>query len=681
MKSIEKNKRFLAILGAGLVLFGVGMGSMRQSVAYAESVTVADFDKTSVEEDLKNFDLEEYVKYLAGATNPSVINFQEYCFTEYGLYETYYGLYLYVCVPTGAAISPSGHYANIAVEYDDKGEPSRYENVPITLLDTWGGTGLNKIHKFKIQRKEDTAQKKYDFLDMAKSYADKHEGKRRYDIAGVQLRYDKSDADYVMDGTFGRTYTFEGYGKGMSDASVVESTLKSSYTQSRTLELEVNHTYWRNLEDLNLYQEEINSVYFSLPANYCKDNDFVNLTAIDAEWWEYKTKPIFVTSDTNAYDALLSRRGIDMSDYENMSDPDFKWRVLWEEEITSQNILVHGHMHTKGNHYFGHSYNGYADNQWNYLLKYCWDCAEPLARMDWLLKVEDKDFTLRENWKVSNDELVAYINEYTQAFSGSNSILEGTVSEETPNGVAKGLFIDTVDKGRKRGYNRKEITPDDEEFIITSTQTQSWWQKIWGDFSIETNIDSMSPIVVLDKSSFNGIDDHLDFAKKYYVNEEDALEVYNYCYSAVYDEEKSPVLFRFAVTDYYASAARFDKDGNLELSKIDGYVAQETMFFNFDIISLTFEDLDGEEHVVSVVSDPTTIINGLDPAPGIEDVPEEGLWDKLVRSVLEWWVSLTDGKNKFLTILKIIGGVLGAVAILWVISVVVNLFRSIFGKK
>ena len=103
------------------------------------------------------------------------------------------------------------------------------------------------------------------------------------------------------------------------------------------------------------------------------------------------------------------------------------------------------------------------------------------------------------------------------------------------------------------------------------------------------------------------------FSSTYYVKMSDAATVKKYVIDSLTKGER-PVLFRFAVTDFYASTARFDKH-DLALSAKDGYVAQETVFLDFDVISLTFRDEKSVDKVIPVCASPIDIINGTE-APG-----------------------------------------------------------------
>jgi hypothetical protein len=106
-----------------------------------------------------------------------------------------------------------------------------------------------------------------------------------------------------------------------------------------------------------------------------------------------------------------------------------------------------------------------------------------------------------------------------------------------------------------------------------------------------------------------------------------------YCYSEQ-AKNNTVFLFRFAVTDYFA--------GNLEINIYpdryhgDTYMAQETMFFNFDIIQLTF-NRDGIYKIIPVVSSPINIINDVTPpleGDGWLDFIKDSDWFKNLLMIL-----------------------------------------------
>ena len=104
-----------------------------------------------------------------------------------------------------------------------------------------------------------------------------------------------------------------------------------------------------------------------------------------------------------------------------------------------------------------------------------------------------------------------------------------------------------------------------------------------------------------------------DFAAQYYLNPNDAGKIYDYVQESVSKNERV-VFFHFAKTVYYASSGMLDYTDDIALSQEDAYVAQMTMFLDFDLISLTFR-LNSQDTVVGVVASPMDIINGVEAPP------------------------------------------------------------------
>ena len=77
------------------------------------------------------------------------------------------------------------------------------------------------------------------------------------------------------------------------------------------------------------------------------------------------------------------------------------------------------------------------------------------------------------------------------------------------------------------------------------------------------------------------------------------------------DEKERVVFFRFAVTDYFASEMEV-VHGAPNVTHGEVYAARETVFLDFDVIQLTFND-SGDLTVIPVVADPIDIINPITP--------------------------------------------------------------------
>ena len=83
------------------------------------------------------------------------------------------------------------------------------------------------------------------------------------------------------------------------------------------------------------------------------------------------------------------------------------------------------------------------------------------------------------------------------------------------------------------------------------------------------------------------------------------------------DDEKVVILFRFATSDYYSapvSIVELGKGflGSDKTTNGQAYMAWESVFFDFDVIELTF-NREGKYTVIPAVSRPIDMINGLTP--------------------------------------------------------------------
>ena len=183
----------------------------------------------------------------------------------------------------------------------------------------------------------------------------------------------------------------------------------------------------------------------------------------------------------------------------------------------------------------------------------------------------------------------------------------------------------------------------------------------------------------------NGSDEEI--ADRLYINERDVdtfKEYYN-----TYKDTHHIVLFRFANTDYLSRAAGYwlDRNGDEKLTnderifedQTQAYVCSETVFLNFDIISLTFND-NGEYRVFPVVSDPIDVVGDIEsPADSefAEDLEEFGqavkdFFDRIADWFKESWESIKIA-------LIVIGAVIAVILLVWIITKVIGLFTG--GKK
>lgn len=576
------------------------------------------FDSTSVLEDLSDIDLSQYP--AGTGEDLQLIRFMEYGFM--GNSSENYGLYVYVYNPEKIELSTreGSNTVNIATAYVG-GKPSEYANVDLKLCDYSTGVYSKLFYKFRIVGDEIDkiyANAKASELSLAK---------RRYDVAGLQF-WEKgaSEANIkgntasgelgaVKDYSVSRTFYFSGYAKGCGAGAEEASTLACSYDELATVELELQHTNWRNSTTYKDYTyEEVNSVYFSVPNEIFET--YGSLQAIKAEWYEYKTSPMFITSDEAAYNELLDWIAVNVGEYTEANP----WRVFWEEFVlpsTDLKLYTYYALYNqkRGTENTDSGWEAVEDVLGTFSFS---ENAKTVPSMDWLFYRESPK-TLAD-YEVTRAEVEEWAKEYS-----SDNKSQGKV-DARKTFYAEGLFADSIDSDRlsflddqskKRGYTVQEISAT-EKVNLLEYKSQSWWEKFTGKKKTTTTALSYTPIRIVKESDLKGTASYI--SDNLLVNERDVdgadgenntLSFREYCQEAL-DSGETPVLFHFANTDYYASKARFDKRGNGEISKVDGYVCQQTVFLDFDVISLTFEK-NGTETVLGCVADPIDIFNGATP--------------------------------------------------------------------
>ena len=624
MKVFKKtSKNISAAIAALLLLVFFLFGNVFLPVRASAAANVTDFSKTEILDDLADLDSAKYQPNENGKLE--VIRFQEYCYSQKHFFKQFYGLFVYIYNPTCAELNVETCYISMATSYDADGKPKDWTNTDLIFC---SATEDKLIYKFELDNAED-------FLVMAKGYAELHDGERRYDMAGITIA---NVEDPLQDREYSWTYYFSGLAAGCGETTDSASTLTSRMEKLETLHLDVSHTNYRT-EDFNADNvcDSLDSVYFSVPESYFMN--YGGLQKIKAEWYEYKTSPIFVTADSGAYSALSEYVGKEIG--ENSST--LKWSVYWNYNDFDG---------------YGGTYNGAFSKMPASTLGLSANLNR-VKQLDWLFFRENVN--TRDDYYVSQSDVYEYMKGYTKKFSSQ---------EKIRGKYAEGLFADSIDEDRislldtptdKRGYVVQEFDADelgDKQNLFYEVE-QSDWDKFWKGAKFEEK--TIDPILVFDqedKTTLEGMTS-ATFAETHKVNPDEATSILEYCLTTLEDGAR-PVLFRFAVTDYYASTARFDSDENIFWSNEDGYVAQETVFLEFDIISLTFRAASGEETVIACVSDPMDIINGLTPPTDLDPM----YWD---------WASLFED---FGAALRTIFGALVAILLIYgLISLIVWLIQ------
>lgn len=583
----------------GLTVASAFAGFMPASAfsASAEGVeaTANAFDTTAVEEDLKGVDLSAY-GYDPSAV-PQLINFSEYCFAKDILDCGNFGIYIYVYNPTGEKVSEreGANVLNMATEYaSDSGNPSRYDNMPLVYC---GATDSGLILKFRVF--DDSGK----ILGSARKRHAK-DGERRYDVAGLQI-WKQGAAEPIKDYTVGYTFYFSGYSKGYG-GNDGESTISCRREKLETYSVKPKFTNYRMSSPYKTtgYSEtfmEVNTAYFSVPDSYYKK--YGNLQKIHANWYEYVTSPIFITEDKATVEGNYSHLTDWIGKYIGEFNDDCKWEVYWE---------------TDGD-YFGYSYNLKLNE---IASQYEENIAVPL--MAWFFYTGGTSY---KEYEVTKEMVETYAQEYADNYGKEKDVL---------NKYSSDLFADSIDEERiaylsdpsqKRGLMDMTIDADENHSLLSYDSTHNGFQRFWDYFfrwGEETGDErDYQPIYEVTKSD-------LAKGKDTFCND---LLIDTDCYSEVYDFAKTsidkgehPILFRYATTDFYQQNCVFDYRDNPLVSNYDGYIAQETVFLNFDLIDLTFRGDKNKETVIGCVMDPVDIFNGIKYIDGKNPTKEAEWW-------------------------------------------------------
>lgn len=624
------------------------------------------FDQTNVLDDLESSEEFNIINYPWDYTglykNPAVINFVEWCYSPFTTGD--FALYVYFYNPRNLKIDEDSFSNRIqmACSYDSypitsESTPNDYDTYKLLFCSKSERANYEGLfYKFRVIDKKGTD---------GKYIADRvYSGERRYDVSGLTLaQTDGTEEEY----TVGGTYFFTGYASGYGPNANADSTLKcTGFRAMETITLDVHHTNYRSeSSSLGKYHEnEVTSVYFSVPDYYF--NKYGNLQKIKAEWYEYKTEPIFIVNN-DRYKDLEPFIGVNIGEHSD-SVPYSYYKNVNTYTLTG---------YTSSTYDWSYNIAQYTS------LGSSTNCIEICDTMYWLFSADDRTVTA--------EQMEDYVKGYTKTYNnGKLSVKNGTISED--------LFLDTVDEGRTRGYNCKDFDANDDKFnLLSYDETHSGWDKFWDYFFNWSNAPSDSSMKGVSPIEYKSIGNYINMtdsnvADLLLVNEKDVADLRKF-YNEAEANDETTVLFRFAETDYY-------QEGLFETALISkkgavADVAQTSVFLDFKIIQLTFMNEAEEYKVIPVSQNPIDVYNGLSPTEKESSVL--GWFEQLLRSIGAWGVFVisivvgiiviivavkilraamqTNLFFKILLILIVIGaGVLiGVYAVPWVVRLIASL--------
>lgn len=602
-------QRIFVCLIALVMVFGVVV-SAAPDIAYAAGSELS-YDKTNVMDDLTSstvngqpFDVKDYP--YDEDSQAQIVNFVEYCYSYKGNMQSNYGLYVYVYNPQGLNISTNtkSNKIQMAVSYDSDGNPNDYAKFDLLFLSKSEDSNYkNLFYKFKVADREINGTT---FKDRVNS------NERRYDVSGVELmEYGKVNA---VEYSCGGSYIFTGYAEGYGPDPAAKSTLTSTVRELETILLDVRGTNYRTESSSagKDHQNQLESVYFSV------DNDILErygkLQKVKAEWYEYKTAPIVTISDKGIYDTLNGYVGKNIGEHTDS----LRYSLGYGRNVISSpgsTVITYD---------WSYNVDCYSNVGLSTFVVDSYDICEMLSYLFYTGGTSVSDYT------IPSDTLKQWIYGYDKSNSkGYLPIKDGQISAD--------LFLDTVDQNRTRGYNCVEIDASEKYDLLSYTANHGFWDKVcdygffatlFGKVPTDENVFGIEPIYAVTDTDMSYDDEGI--AKTLLISESDVDEFKEY-YDNAKKQDKTTFLFRFAVTDYFAGDVDIEdsQSENGLLIKDTAYMAQETVFLDFDIIQLTF-NRDGVYHVIPVVSSPVDVVGAITPPVEFEGYD----WWKIVLAVI-----------------------------------------------
>lgn len=643
------------------------------------------FDNTSIFDDLygskdehgNEFDLGNYPKDKDGELR--FYTFVEYGYSYYANLDKNYALYTYLYNPQQLDFSTylDSNVVRMATAFvkNSEGEyvASGYDDFNLVCVSRTTGDYANLFYKFKIL---DPDKK---LLALAQKYESEN-GCRRYDIAGVYLKTDKSDV--TLDKNIGRSFKCSGYMATYGENANNPSTFMCKVDVLETLDLKVYQTsYLTGVSSLGAYHHNnVSSVYFAIPQRVL--DKYGSLWEIYAQWYECKTAPIFVTSNSNLYNGMKDLTHYSLS--ENKNKPRFDDSVPYYFYYGMDSNEGLGQVHSRTTYDWAYNLYSYEEDYpsssthvtvSNSALNLPYVFYSPSYTVNGAFNVINKQ-------TVAGDVTSSQIRDYIQNYKSSNY-----VDWHTSRNLASELFVNTVDsaradKGIKVGLNKVRTNLGD-TFDLKSWNSEygSWWDKLtqygWSypkNEVLDEQHTNVKPFEEVINTTLNSVTLSSDLL----INENDVDSFKTFCNSS-YANDEVPYLFRFAVSDYYSRPLGYGDSQNKVYKtekESDTYLAQETVFFDFNIITMTFKGKE-DYYTLAVMHTPVDVIAGVEPPP-VELTPGEHLVNNFLTAMQKIWDWFKN--SDFLKALKILGMIIVGAIIALVLIKVIGFFIGKFKK-
>lgn len=622
MKNNRFAKKIICVFFAVLLL----VSSVPATVGAEDKIYP--FDQIHVQKDLESIDGFYYINYPydpTGFHSPQIFNVVEWAYSYRANMQDDYALYIYFYNPQALNIDATSNQNKVvmAVEYDNypitqDSAPTAYETFDLAFCSRSTGDYENLFYKFRVVDHKSADGKT--ILERVNSNG------RRYDISEVLLKTVGQDnaTAYGVGGTF----YFTGYAAGYGSDANAPSTLNCEVLDLETVDLEVKSTYFRTQSSQlgKGHQNQLNTVYFGVPDELL--DKYGKLQRVKAEWYEYKTKPIFITTNNAAYNNFKEYIGKYIGESYN-SDLEYGLGFGYKKQAQTDTFSEGYNVRNKTGVEFEPVVSNYINT---------------------IYYIFQNDKIEAGETVVTDKALKQYIKDYGSG-TAQLPIKDGTISAD--------LFEDDIDENRKidnehgkiqKGFSYYEIDANDKFDMLSYDEAHSFWDKLfdYGIFSKDTTDDTykaLTPIYAVTAADLQKDADAL--SSSLLIDKTDVADFKAYA-AAAEAKGQTTHLFRFAQTDYFAATGRTTTG---KRDAVYGYAgkpnsamwARQTVFFDFTVISLTFSK-DGVYKVIPAVSSPIDIINDVtgstnDKNPDCTDLLKRifqalGAWGTLILSII-----------------------------------------------
>ncbi len=598
IKSTQNNKNKIFVIAILLIIIMLSF-VLLNLVAYAEEINPnIKFEQLDLEEELKSISTFDFLAHPPISSpikiEPTIYKVIEYCYSYYANYNTNYGVYVYMYNPSQLEILENGkNKITLATKHriaDNAQIATDYEKFDLKFISKTSGAYNNLFYKFKIVDHKVDGKSMYERVNKLC---------RQYDISEIELQEKKELGANLL--CKGGRFKFTGYAEGYGFDSEETSTLKCTQEALDVLELELNHVWFRTATSSygKGYQNQLDAVYFTVPNNVLKE--YGELKQIKSQWYEYKTSPIVVLSDSYYYNNLKENVGI-------------KNANLW----------------TIGTNYYLNSTTQTGTCDWGFNMKD--GVVASKFKSDFLAYIqycEKKDI---KDWVYKSEDLREYIYCYNKSYHTGKIDIYSSI---TNTNISNDLFVNFVDEGHTRGFNEKIFDADqvDQKFnLLDYNSNHSGWQTFWeyfGSFPKDQSYKNVSPIMEIQREDISLSDE--EFSNKYLVDIKQVPDFKNY----VRKSSGTVFKFNFGFSQYECNVINENISAPLgnNTNSERGIMAQETVYLDFDIIWLKFvKGLD--ETIIPVAALPIDAIADLTAPPFLKTKWDDFL--KMLVQILMW---------------------------------------------